>query len=267
MHLHHLTPKPRYFNQDRENSPKPLSPEKRTDTSLFISPGALPEGRGREKGRDRRESKRIHSTSQTEENWGGRSGSSQQAACWEALGGSAEAACLHFTRGGEQPPAPRRGVGAGTRLPNCWRLAAIGAMLAACAVRGAGAAVRGAEAAVRGAEAAVRGAGAASHPPPPVPSDLPGALNALPCCPPALRSHSARARVFSSVVWGFFKNQNQNQNKTRKQTNKPPNPETRAVGKVEEEAARGLEERGEGKLRSSPLHTDLQPPSCFGSSE
>lgn len=107
-------------------------------------------GRGRrvrEEERERKGRKQIHTTSEIEENCGGgggESGSSQQAARRQAQGGSAEAAYLHLSRGGSSPQPRGWGIGAGMRLPNCCRLAAIGAMLAACAVRGAGASVRGA---------------------------------------------------------------------------------------------------------------------------
>lgn len=202
MHWHHLTPKPRYFNQDRENSPKPLSPEKRTDTNLFISPGALPEGRGREKGGDRRESKRIHSTSRTEENWGEirflPTGCVLGGAGWLSRG------CLpslHPRRGAAPSPAggelgpgrAYRTAGGWPRSEPCWRraLSAVPEPLAAV---------------LKPLSAVLKPPSGAREPPPtlPVPSDLPGALNALPCCPPALRSHSARASVFSSVVCFFF---------------------------------------------------------------
>jgi len=88
------------------------------------------------------------------------------------------------------------------------------------------------------------------------------------CCFSARRSLSAPGQQ------GFprwYNNNNKRKRKKRKRkkrkTNKKQNPETQAVGKVKEKAVIGLKEWGEGELRSSPLHTDFQPPSCFGSSE
>lgn len=65
-------------------------------------------GVGKEEGRERQERKQFHTTSEIWENWG-KSGSSEQTACWEVLGGSAEPALPTFSLRGEQPPAPRRG--------------------------------------------------------------------------------------------------------------------------------------------------------------
>ena len=80
-----------------------------------------------------------------------------------------------------------------------------------------------------------------------------------PCSAVPLLSAFTAPGQLSFPAW--FKKKEKENNKIKQ------NPETRAVGKVEEEDARGLEKRGEGKLQSSPLHTDLQPPSCFGFSE
>lgn len=112
-------------------------------------------GRGRrvrEEERERKERKQIHTTSEIEENCGGRGGGGvggNQVPPNKLHAGRRRVAQQRLptcTSPGEgNSPQPReRGIGAGMRLPNCCRLAAIGAMLAACAVRGTGAAVRGA---------------------------------------------------------------------------------------------------------------------------
>jgi len=83
--------------------------------------------------KNRKGRKQIRTTSGFKENQE-KFGSSQQSG--RHRGGSVVTACVLFS-------FPCRGVVAGTHLPNCWWLAAIGAMLVVLSVRGAGASVRG----------------------------------------------------------------------------------------------------------------------------